>query len=392
MSVVVQPHLDRSVSFSNLRTTAVDPITVVREQIANGIAATKCHPCGCFHTTVEALASSELEPSLADDLAAARATFQPKKYDCLGCSECFPAIAANAVTGLDLCPVDANDERAGWPPLPGDYHVIRYGAPVAVCTLNSDAVAGMLAAMRPEGLAIAGTMHTENLGIERVIRNVNANPHIRFLILCGEDTRQSIGHLPGQSLESLFREGLDERQRIIGARGKRPVLKNVTREQVASFLRQVELVPMIGERDVTKLRDAIERLHAQRREPFAGGAPDAAMETIEAAEPARMLQDPAGYFVIYPDRARHRIVLEHYANDGVLHSIIEGDGEGAICATAIERGLLTRLDHATYLGRELALACRALETGEPYVQDRAPEQQSQPKATPCGSGCGPSCS
>ena len=62
-------------------------------------------------------------------------------------------------------------------------------------------------------------MHTENLGIERVIRNVLANPNIRILLLCGEDTRQLIGHLPGQSLESLFANGLDEKKRIIGAKG-----------------------------------------------------------------------------------------------------------------------------------------------------------------------------
>ena len=381
------------------RPATIDPIAVVREQLANAIAAKKCHPCGCFHSTVAALASSDLEPSLADDLAAARATFQPMKYDCLGCAECFPAIAANAVAdvlaasgGLDLCPAGEPEERAGWPPLAGDYHVIRSAAPIAVCTLNSDDLAGELAAMRPEGLAIVGTMHTENLGIERVIRNVSANSHIRFLILCGEDTQQAIGHLPGQSLESLFREGLDDRQRIIGARGKRPVLKNVTREQVASFLRQVELVPMIGEHDTTKLRSVIESLNAQGREPFTGGVKDTGMTVIEAAEPERLVQDPAGYFVVYPDRKRHRIVLEHYANDGVLHSIIEGDREGAIYCTAIERVLLTRLDHAAYLGRELARASRALETGEPYVQDRAPEKQSTPKASACGPGCGPSCS
>lgn len=381
------------------RPVAADPITVVREQLANAIAAKKCHACACFHSTVEAFTSSGLAPSLADDLVAARETFQPIKYDCLGCAECFPAIAANAVAdvlaasgGLELCPVEEQEERAGWPPLAGDYHVIRSAAPVAVCTLNSDDLAGELAATRPEGLAIVGTMHTENLGIERVIRNVSANSHIRFLMLCGEDTQQAIGHLPGQSLESLFREGLDDRQRIVGARGKRPVLKNVTREQVASFLRQVELVPMIGEHDTTKLRSVIESLSAQGREPFIGSVQDAAMTAIEAAEPERLVQDPAGYFVVYPDRARHRIVLEHYANDGVLHSIIEGEREGAIYSTVIERGLLTRLDHAAYLGRELARANRALETGEPYVQDRAPEKQSTPKATSCSPVCGPSCS
>jgi tetrahydromethanopterin S-methyltransferase subunit A len=249
------------------RAMAADPITVVREQIANGIAATKCHPCGCFQSTVEALASSELAPALADDLGAARATFTPKKYDCLGCAECFPAIAANAVAdvlaasgGLDLCPVEETTERGGWPPLAGDYHVIRYRGSVAVCALNSDDVASALATTPPAGLAIVGTMHTENLGIERVIRNVASNPNIRFLLLCGDDTQQSIGHLPGQSLESLCRDGINERRRIRGARGKRPVLKNVSPEQIAAFREQVELVPMIGEKDYATLASTIERL------------------------------------------------------------------------------------------------------------------------------------
>ena len=76
-------------------------------------------------------------------------------------------------------------------------------------------------------IAIVGTLHTENLGIERLIANVVANPHIRFVVVCGSDSRQAIGHLPGQSLVALARNGLDERQRIVGAKGKRPVLRNV---------------------------------------------------------------------------------------------------------------------------------------------------------------------
>jgi hypothetical protein len=39
----------------------------------------------------------------------------------------------------------------------------------------------------------------------------------------------------------------------------------------------------------------------------------------------------------------------------------------------IEKKLVTRLDHAAYLGRELARAEWALKAGDPYVQDAAPE-------------------
>ena len=149
-------------------------LTVVEEQIAQAIAHPKCHKCGCLQTTVEALAATEVgRGPLARVLAQARSRFAPKRYDCLGCAVCFPALAANAFVeaypaegaALDLCPTDEPDAREGWPPLPGDYEVVRYGAPVAVCALNSEDLAKALVRRRPEGLSIVGTLHTENLGI-----------------------------------------------------------------------------------------------------------------------------------------------------------------------------------------------------------------------------------
>jgi tetrahydromethanopterin S-methyltransferase subunit A len=121
---------------------------------------------------VEALGGTEAgKNELAPVLAEARSVFVPKEYDCLGCPLCYPAIAANAFVeaypdvgaGLDLCPTEEPDERSGWPPLPGDFYVVRSGAPVAVCTLNSETLATSLATRKPEGLAIVGIMHAQSL-------------------------------------------------------------------------------------------------------------------------------------------------------------------------------------------------------------------------------------
>jgi len=158
---------------------------IITEQLKEAIAAPKCHKCGCLQQTVEALTGTEAgKGKLAPILTEARSVFVPKKYECLGCPVCYPAIAANAFVeaypeveaGLDLCPTEEPQERQGWPPLPGDYSVIRYGAPVAVCALNTEPLVKRFADSRPDGLAIVGTMHTENLGIERVIKNTLANP------------------------------------------------------------------------------------------------------------------------------------------------------------------------------------------------------------------------
>lgn len=378
-------------------------LAVIREQLAEAVAARKCHTCGCLHSTVEALSGTEPgQRELAESLAAARAVFAPKKYDCLGCAVCFPAIAANAFAdafphqaeGLDLCPTEAPEERTGWPPLPGDYKVLRYGAPVAVCALNSIDLVASLERAAPPGLSIVGTMHTENLGIERVIRNVLANPNIRFLILCGEDTQQAIGHLPGQSLASLFRNGIDERGRIVGAKGKRPVLKNVTADQVRVFLRQVELLDLVGETSTERVTTGISELAARNPGPFEETVADNALAPIVAAEPKRLIPDPAGFFVVYPDGDRQRLVLEHYTNAGVLDCVLEGRTPAALYSEVVARSLISRLDHAAYLGRELARAERSVLTGEPYVQDRAAGEISPPpedetsKPTNGASSCG----
>lgn len=391
-----------SAGYSNMGTnveTKGSGMELARLNLAEAIKARKCHGCGCFLHALDALdRSTTMARALAPLIVEAEAAALPKEYDCLGCAVCWPAIALNAVAKMEpspvevgaSCPTDAPEVRRGWPPLSGAYQVVRYQAAVAVCSLNSDALADRLAKRAPEGLAIAGTLHTENLGIERVILNTLANPNIRFLILCGEDTRQAIGHLPGQSLESLFRHGVDERGRIRGALGKRPLLRNVTGEQVDAFVRQVSLISRIGEQDEATIVRDVSAVAGRSPGPFKDAPVGLPIETVSAEEPRRLIPDPAGYFVVYPDARGARLVLEHYTKAGVLDCVIEGNSSSALYSTAVERKLLTRLDHAAYLGRELARAEHSLRTGEIYVQDRAPGELSlQAEPEPCG--CETSC-
>jgi tetrahydromethanopterin S-methyltransferase subunit A len=101
-----------------------------------------------------------------------------------------------------------------------------------------------------------------------------------------------------------------------------------------------------------------------------------------------MTPDPSGYFVVFVDERRARLCLEHYTADGVLDCVIEGASAVELYCPAIERGLVSRLDHAAYLGRELARAEEALGTGRRYVQDAAPGGRSPSCASPTADGCG----
>ncbi len=371
-------------------------LAAVEQQFDSAIAAPKCHRCGCFASTLNSLARTEgLPSSITALIERARAVVEPEKYECLGCDVCYPAVAANllaeALPGVlpeaALCPTDAPEVRSGWPPLPGHYSVVRYGGSVAVCTLNSDSLFQELARRRPEGLAIAGTLHTENLGIERIIRNITTNPNIRFLILCGEDTQRLVGHLPGRAFESLFANGIDDKMRIVGAPSKRPYLKNVSVAQVDSFKAQVELVSMIGEQDPARVEEAIAECHGKAPPAFDGEAMFEGPTTVHAKEPQFFKADPAGYVVVYPDRQRKEVVVEHYSNVGVLDCIIAGTTPVALYYEIIKRGLVSQLDHAAYLGRELATAQRALETGTDYVQDAAPGVEAVDPSAACGPSC-----
>ncbi len=378
-------------------------LTGVEKELRTATAATKCWRCGCFRDAIATLESSAtIRASLEALLVEARGLFEPKRYDCLGCEVCWPAVAQNLAAELDPavaegshCATEEPEQREGWPPLPGSYQVVRFQAPVAVCTLNSDHLTQALIETNVEGLSIVGSLHTENLGIEHLVRNILANPNIRFLVICGDDTQKAIGHLPGQSLLALARHGVNEKQRILDALGKRPVLKNIQREHIETFRRQVEVIAEIGNTDVPALRHLITDIASNDPGPFAETSADVMPVPIEVAkEPARLVLDPAGYFVVYPDRSHQRLVLEHYSNKGVLDRMLSSASATALYASAIGERLVSRLDHAAYLGRELARAEHALQSGGDYVQDRAPgetERSSEgpPEQDVVACGCRP---
>ena len=57
----------------------------------------------------------------------------------------------------------------------------------------------------PDNVAIYGPLRTENIGIEKIVANVISNPHIRYLVICGDDIR---GHCSGTSLVALHKNGI----------------------------------------------------------------------------------------------------------------------------------------------------------------------------------------
>lgn len=221
------------------------------------------------------------------------------------------------------------------------------------------------------GIAITGKCNTENIGVEKVVLNILTNPHIRWLILCGNEAE---GHRPGDAFLKLKEHGVDAAMRVQNAVSWRPVLKNLTMLDVARFRQQVEIINIIGSTELATILTAVRDCAAIPRDQMVDSPAIPSLPTferIEARAPKRLGLDPAGFFIILPNKMTGVIVCEHYENSGRLMHVIEGKDSALIAATAVERGLITRLDHAAYLGRELAKAEFTIRTGSIYTQDAA---------------------
>src|SRR3989344_9619258 len=81
------------------------------------------------------------------------------------------------------------------------------------------------------------------------------------------------------------------------------------------------------------------------------------------------VMDPRGYFLIAVDRKNKTIEVGFCSQLNKISIKITGKKPLEIYQTIIKKGLLSRLDHAAYLGREIQKAYIALQERIVYVQD-----------------------
>ncbi|OLN30115.1 DUF4346 domain-containing protein [Desulfosporosinus metallidurans] len=376
-------------------------IKEIHQELDNVRQLKKCTACECFLDVIEGV-KGDLEKIDTQDSKAAQEDMKhwlsagnKERHACYGCEECLPISPYNRFSaslkgdGTSKVPnaetIETNSCGCGgackpltpqpktirkWPIIEGDYIVGNPEASIAICTLadidlpNELKEVGLL-----EYAAIIGTLYTENLGIERVIRNLTANPNIGYLILCGKDSR---GHRAGQAILSLKDNGLDLDNRIIGALGPRPVLKNITAGEIEAFRKHITVINEIGTQDTSRLTEVVKAYMDKPKGVAPILPPKVQMPKVVEAVPRsnrEWTHDPEGFFLLLLDRDAKSIICEHYVEEGVINEVIKGVSAEDITNTVIKRGLLSRLDHAAYLGRELAKAETALNLGIPYTQD-----------------------
>ncbi|MFH1968902.1 MAG: tetrahydromethanopterin S-methyltransferase subunit A [Verrucomicrobiota bacterium] len=162
----------------------------------------------------------------------------------------------------------------GYPPEEGCYLRGNDYSPVALCVIlkwerekTPPDIENLVRVGVESGAALSGTLQTESIGIEKIICNIVSNPNIRYLVLCGPETP---GHLAGDAILALERNGLDGNKRIIGAQAPTPFLFNIPPEFVERFRKQVKAVDLINEGLPDVVRQAVQACYQERPTPFRG--------------------------------------------------------------------------------------------------------------------------
>jgi tetrahydromethanopterin S-methyltransferase subunit A len=85
--------------------------------------------------------------------------------------------------------------------------------------------------------------------------------------------------------------------------------------------------------------------------------------------------DPKGYFKLYINLDLNQILISHFENQPNSESVQKptrtfiGTTAESLYKEIIKAGLVSRLDHAGYLGKELQRAELALKFGIEYIQE-----------------------
>jgi len=181
--------------------------------------------------------------------------------------------------------VQKKDVVEGWPLETGDYDVGDIQCPVAVVTLGSK----MNEEVVNRGACIAGPLHTENLGIEKVVANVISNSNIRFLIVCGSEVQ---GHITGKTMEALYENGIDpEKKVILGSPGAIPFVENLSVDAVERFQDQVTLISMINNENLDEIEEKIQECIANDPGAYSEDAMIVELNDVKEEETDEIVDD-----------------------------------------------------------------------------------------------------
>jgi tetrahydromethanopterin S-methyltransferase subunit A len=139
-------------------------------------------------------------------------------------------------------------------PLKHEYYIGK-GKSVAICTLSSiDLLEEISTSNIMNRILIVGRLLSENEGIDTIIKFVLDHIGLQYIIICGKEVK---GHQAGQALISLYKNGMNNDGRIIGAKGPYPVLRS-SQKDIEEFRKQIIILSDLREiDDIKKIKNSI---------------------------------------------------------------------------------------------------------------------------------------
>lgn len=146
-----------------------------------------------------------------------------------------------------------------WPLMSGNYTVFNSDANIAIL-VPGDTEVEVPEKIRDK-IAIMGNCMTTQ-GLERVIINTLSNPNIRVFLIVGKDVT---GFSPAQALEALHKEGIDDKNRVIGATCPRNKLSTLTKEVIEEFRQQIQKIKIL---DTSSLENEVNQITSEKFVPY----------------------------------------------------------------------------------------------------------------------------
>lgn len=102
-------------------------------------------------------------------------------------------------------------------------------------------------------ISIVGRLLSENKGIDEIIKFTTNEKSLKYLLLCGEEVK---GHLSGQTLLALKKNGIDQNKKVINAAAPYPFLA-CTNHEIEYFRNHINIINKIGLKDIDKIKDTV---------------------------------------------------------------------------------------------------------------------------------------
>ncbi|MFB5646534.1 MAG: tetrahydromethanopterin S-methyltransferase subunit A [Candidatus Nitrosomaritimum yanchengensis] len=132
-----------------------------------------------------------------------------------------------------------------------------YGNPnssIAICTLSSlDLLKKISSSNLMNNVSIVGRLLSENKGIDSIINYLYQNNKIKKIVVCGKEVW---GHKAGHSLFELYKNGVNDKGRIINSNSPDPFI-TVSKSQVNYFQTKITLINVINETNYNKIKEKI---------------------------------------------------------------------------------------------------------------------------------------